>query len=280
MIERVVMAVNSALQITEELSHLLKKTATQAGLSESGLAESILYAGLRSRETRLYQISSTAALVQGVLQGTLSSARLLESGNFGVGTFENLDGEMIVLNGQIFQMCADGRIKQRLDEFEVPFAQVCRFVSPRICRFSQIRDFASLEAACTLLRTSDNLFHAFRIEAQFDVVHARTVRRGPEGASLESAGGGEAKFTWRDVSGCLVGFWSPSFTSSFSVPGYHFHFISDDRTRGGHVLDCSFQAAAAGVQVLTEYEVAMPSSGPFLRADLSVDTRAVLRKVE
>ncbi len=268
------------LNISNALAHQLQEAATYDGLSPSALAEIMLQTNLRSRETRLYQISSTAALVQGVLQGALSSDCLRSNGNFGVGTFDDLNGEMVALGGEVYQMCADGTIKHRPDSFEVPFAQVCRFTARQNCSLLQIEDFASLEMACTLLRSSDNLFYAFQIEAQFHTVQARTVRRGPEGTSLEAAGRDEAKFSWNDIGGSLVGFWSPPFTSSFSVPGYHFHFISDDRTKGGHVLNCSFQKAKVSVQVLSEFDVALPSSGPFLKADLSIDTKSVLHKVE
>jgi len=234
----------------------------------------------RTDEARLFQISTTAALVQGVLQGALSSSLLLKNGDFGVGTFEDLDGEMVILGGKIYQVLANEAVVRRTDDFLIPFAQVCRLRSSRAVQIELVGSLAGLEEACNKLRTSDNLFYAFRIDARFDTLHARSVRSSPTATSLETAGSNEAKFAWNNTSGSLVGLWSPQFSSSFSVPGYHFHFISDDRRTGGHLLDCSFRMAVAHVQVLTEYEVALPSSGPFLRANLTVDTKAVLEKVE
>ena len=143
-----------------------------------------------------------------------------------------------------------------------------------------IESLKHLEEACDLCRPSENHFYAFKIDAHFKMMHARTVRPTADGVTLETAGNSEVKFTWSDVKGSLVGFWSPGFSSSFSVPGYHFHFISNDRKKGGHVLDCSFETAASHVQVLTDYEVVLPTCGPFLTADLGVDTRLVLHKVE
>jgi|SRR5208282_643605 len=274
------MSDSSAVEIKKELGDRLQQTALRERLSGSALLEMILRTNLTARETRLYQISSTVALVQGVLQGAVSSGILMENGDFGIGTFEHLDGEMLILEGKIYQMCADGSVRRRGDEFDIPFAQVCRFILPETYQMGSVANFTDLEATCDLRRTSNNLFYAFRIDGHFDVMHVRTVRSGPEGASLETAGSDEIKFTWKDLSGSLVGFWSPSFSSSFSVPGYHFHFISDDQIKGGHVLDCSFRTATARVQVLSEYVIALPTSGPFLQADLSVDTRAILRKVE
>jgi acetolactate decarboxylase len=64
------------------------------------------------------------------------------------------------------------------------------------------------------------------------------------------------------------------------VPGYHFHFISKDRTRGGHVLQCRARALRVGLQMLCEYDVRLPSEGAFLSADLSKDPAAELAKAE
>ena len=229
---------------------------------------------------RLFQISTSAALVQGVLHGACPSKTALENGDFGIGTFAYLDGEMVILDGEVFQICEDGTARRRLDNMDLPFAQVCHFISPQTCSFRDIADLESLKEACNACRLSENLFFAFRINATFQTMHARTVKATEDGSSLESAGNNEVKFTWHNISGSLLGFWSPAFASSFSVPGYHFHFISDDRVNGGHVLDCSFVRASSHVQVLNVYEVALPQSGTFLETDLSVDARAVLQKVE
>ncbi len=49
---------------------------------------------------------------------------------------------------------------------------------------------------------------------------------------------GQPTFEFRDVRGSLVGFRFPDHARGLNVPGYHFHFITDDRTAGGHVLAC------------------------------------------
>jgi acetolactate decarboxylase len=64
------------------------------------------------------------------------------------------------------------------------------------------------------------------------------------------------------------------------VPGYHFHFISKDRTKGGHVLDCSAKTLRVGLQMLCEYDVRLPDKESFLTTDLSNDPAAALQKVE
>jgi acetolactate decarboxylase len=74
--------------------------------------------------------------------------------------------------------------------------------------------------------------------------------------------------------------WSPRYSSSFSIPGYHFHFLSKDRTKGGHVLNCTARALHIGIQTLYDYEVQLPESGTFLHENLAIDTTGVLEKAE
>ena len=61
----------------------------------------------------MYQISTSTALVEGVDDGAVSSGFLLAQGDFGLGTFENLDGEMVILDGIIYQVRGDGSVTRR-----------------------------------------------------------------------------------------------------------------------------------------------------------------------
>jgi acetolactate decarboxylase len=97
---------------------------------------------------------------------------------------------------------------------------------------------------------------------------------------LAQAAALQPEFRFRQVDGTLVGIWSPAFSSAFSVPGYHFHFLSSDRTKGGHLLDCSGRSLAMQVERLTEFHISLPESEEFLKADLSKDPSAELSSAE
>ena len=71
------------------------------------------------------------------------------------------------------------------------------------------------------------------------------------------------------MAGTLVGLWSPGFSSAFSVPGYHFHFLSEDRQHGGHLLDCTAGPLRLRMEALTDFHLALPEIESFLKADLS-----------
>jgi acetolactate decarboxylase len=91
----------------------------------------------------------------------------------------------------------------------------------------------------------------------------------PQGTGLKAASSGQEEFTFEDQEGTLVGLWSPGFAGSFSVPGYHFHFLSADRKRGGHVLECRAVDVTIGGCAMHEMHVSLPETAEFLKADLS-----------
>ena len=226
----------------------------------------------------LYQISTSSALVEGVYSGSVCSSVLLEHGDFGLGTFEDLDGEMVILDGQIYQVT--DRVRHRTDDFPVPFAAITHFHAESSFEIDNLACLRGVELACDQQRISDNLFYALRLDGIFETIHARAVHTVPQNTRLLDAAKTQSEFHFENIEGTLVGFWSPRYSSSFSVPGYHLHFISKDRTKGGHLLDCSARKLEARVQVLSEYDIRLPDSGPFLTTNLSKDPASDLAKTE
>jgi len=226
----------------------------------------------------LYQISTSTALVEGVHSGSVSSSVLLEHGDFGLGTFEGLDGEMVILDGQIYQVT--DRVRRRTDDFLVPFASITHFRAKSSFEIDKVGSLKHAELACDRKRISENLFYAVRLDGVFETIHARAVHSVPQNTRLLDAAKTQSAFHFENIEGTLVGFWSPRYSSSFSILGYHLHFISKDRTKGGHLLDCSARKLKARVQVLSEYNIRLPDSGPFLTTNLSKDPASDLAKTE
>jgi acetolactate decarboxylase len=226
----------------------------------------------------LYQISTSTALVEGVYSGSIPSSVLLEHDDFGLGTFENLEGEMVVLDGQIYQV--GETVRHRTDDFLVPFASVTHFRARSRFEIDKVACLKDIELACDKQRVSDNLFYALRLDGIFETIHARAVHAVPQNTRLLDAAKTQSEFHFENTEGTLVGFWSPRYSSSFSIPGYHLHFISKDRTKGGHLLDCSARKLKSLVQVLSEYDIRLPDSGPFLTTNLSKDPASDLAKTE
>jgi acetolactate decarboxylase len=271
---------NLSVVVPTSLANILQDAVVTGGSSLGSVVTEALTQHFQTARHRAYQISTSAALVQGVYDGAVSSRTLLANGDFGLGTFEHLDGEMVVLDGKIYQVSGDGSVQRRQDDFPVPFAVVSQFQPEETFDVSAVGSLKELERACDRHRESDNLFYALRADSVFERMHTRAMKATGEGTGLAAAAQAESEFHFKNIEGTLVGIWSPRYSSSFSVPGYHFHFISKDRTKGGHVLDCGAKALHAGIQMLSEYDVQLPEAGSFLKTNLVVETTSTLQRAE
>jgi acetolactate decarboxylase len=228
----------------------------------------------------LFQVSTSAALVEGLYQGAVQVSRLLRHGDFGLGTFVDLDGEMVVLEGVCYRVASDGAVTNVEGDRLIPYAVVTRFSAEFAKPSQQLNSFSELVAVCDGLRSSQNAFYAFRVDGKFSFVKTRVMKAVSRGTGLKAASSGQQEFTFNDQEGTLVGLWSPGFAGSFSVPGYHFHFLSADRNRGGHVLECKAVDVTIGGCAMHEMHVSLPETAEFLKADLSRDPSEDLMSAE
>ena len=219
----------------------------------------------------LFQVSTSAALVEGVYQGAVRVSRLLRHGDFGLGTFVDLDGEMAVLDGVCYQISATGVISPVDGDRLVPYAVVTRFSAAFRADHQEIANIDALIAACDRLRDSNNIFYAFRVRGMFQTVTTRVMRPALEGTTLKMAASAQQEFCFEQLHGTLIGLWSPGFAASFSVPGYHFHFLSEDRQKGGHVLECRASDVEIEGCAINEMHVSLPETEEFLQADFTRD---------
>jgi acetolactate decarboxylase len=228
----------------------------------------------------LFQVSTSGALVAGVYDREISVRDILERGDFGLGTFANLDGEMVVLDGRVYQVQGTGRVSEASPEAGAPFAVVTRFSPQTDVQTAPVASFKDLEACCDKFRNSGNIFYAVRLDGHFKRVRTRAVSPPPPGTRLVDAAKAQSEFTLTNIDGTLVGLWSPGFSSAFSIAGYHFHFLSNDRQHGGHVLDVNTERLRLRIEALTDFHLALPESEAFLKADLSKNTAEELAYAE
>jgi acetolactate decarboxylase len=228
----------------------------------------------------LYQVSTATALVEGIYQGAVTVGTLREHGDLGLGTFEDLDGEMAILDGHFFQVRSDGSVREVDENVLSPFAVITRFVPEPAVLLEQCPDMATLTSRFDTLRHTDNVFFALKVEGKFDYVHTRAMRRTKEGVPLVQAAAIQPEFEFRDIAGTLVGFWTPEYAKTFNVPGYHLHFISADRTRGGHLLQCRGANLRLQIQREGDYHIALPETEDFMKADLRRDPSGDLKQAE
>ncbi|WP_194273831.1 MULTISPECIES: acetolactate decarboxylase [Rhizobium] len=215
----------------------------------------------------LYQTSTISALADGVYVGEATYGDLHRHGDFGLGTFNNLDGEMVGLDGVFYQLRSDGSVRIVQDDWNTPFAAVTFFEASTSV---QLQSTSKAEVFDRLMQSIEvNLFTAIRIDGRFKRVVTRTVHeQRPPFPKFPDAASKEKKSMLADVEGTLAGYRTPIYAGNLNVPGFHLHFLSADRAVGGHVLDFEIDEAIAKLCPLHSLHVDFPRSGAFLKANL------------
>jgi acetolactate decarboxylase len=187
---------------------------------------------------------------------------------------------MVIVDGHFFQVRCDGSVREVEESALTPFAAITAFSPDRVLTLDQCPDFVHLTAQFDVLRHSNNIFFALRVDGTFEYIHTRAMCRANEGVPLVQAAAVQPEFEFHDISGTLVGFWTPGYARTLNVPGYHLHFISTDRTRGGHLLQCRGRDLRLQIQHQGQYHIVLPETEDFLKADLGRDTTADLKRAE
>lgn len=229
----------------------------------------------------IYQVSTIDALLAGVYEGSATIAGVKAHGDTGLGTLDALDGEMIVVDGTVYQVKNDGSVVVVPDTATTPFVVVTWFSPDITGEIAGPLNLTGLEKEVEGMFPSQNLFYAIRIDGSFSSVTARSVpaQERPYPPLVEVVKN-QSVFEYTDMQGTMVGFWSPAFVEGINVPGYHFHVISDDRTIGGHLLDCTIDHAAVRIDTTPKFFLALPPEGDFHTIDLGGERGDDVAKVE
>ena len=266
-------------EIPDSLWHALKHHVKAGSNSVDQVLCDALSTYLEAEPNTLFQVSTASALVAGIYHGTVTLGALRHHGDLGLGTFENLDGELMIVDGECFQACADGVVQQVGDEVLTPFALITKFLPTHEATVN-CSSMDDLKVQYDKLRDSDNLAYALKVTGTFDYVHVRTMCRTDDGVPLVRAAEQQAEFKFENLSGTLVGFWSPEYVKSLNVPGYHLHFLSREHQKGGHLLDCTGRGLKIELQREVAFSVVLPDSAEFRHADFTHDPSEDLRRAE
>ena len=229
----------------------------------------------------LHQTSVITALLEGCYDGVVPCGELRRTGDFGIGTFDRLDGEMILLDGHVFQAKADGTVVSASDSLRVPFAAVTKFNPGSFLGLGGTGDLDALKKQLDALRTSDNLFYAVRVDGFFERVKYRSVPAQTKPyPKLTEVAARQPVFERDAIQGTLVGFWCPDYAKTLNLPGYHLHFISADRKSGGHLLGCSLRIGRAKAGALSEIHLSLPRNREFETVHVGGDPARALKAAE
>jgi acetolactate decarboxylase len=175
------------LKLPETLHSAVEREQRETGEPIPHIIRSALADYLQVEHATLFQVSTLTALVEGIYEGAVSIARLRDHGDFGLGTFEGLDGEMVAFDGQFFQVRSDGTVRAADDADLSPFAAVTHFIPEQSATVAEVPELAALLAELDKLRGSDNLFYAIRVDGQFGSMHTRAMCKTDEGVPLAVA---------------------------------------------------------------------------------------------
>lgn len=234
----------------------------------------------KTRANRVYFCAPVNALVEGIYEQKIPFSQIKEHGDFGLGTFDDLDGEMVMLDGEIYQITGDGQVNRVNEQALTPFACVTFYRPLSHDRLESDMPYADFQTWIEMLLPSPNIFYALRIDGHFSHIKVRSVPKQENYRPLVEVTKEQPVFDFEDIEGTLAGFYTPGFLGSVSVPGLHLHFLSADRRHGGHLLECRPRQVEAGIQMLTTLELALPMSLDFLTWDFQRDTEADLKKAE
>jgi acetolactate decarboxylase len=228
----------------------------------------------------LYQVSTIDALLKASYDGDTNIGALKTHGDFGIGTFNSLDGEMLLLDGIFYQMKSDGQVYEASPETKTPFACVTFFEAKETFVMESGTNSARF-AKDSPIYFLPNYFYAVKIEGTFKMIKARSVpaQKKPYPLLTEVVKT-QPIFEFKDVKGTLAGFFTPYFFKGINVPGTHLHFISDDRKSGGHVLDFEITEGFLKTDKTTNIFLSLPDNPEFSTMDFKNDLEKDLNKVE
>lgn len=229
----------------------------------------------------LYQISTINAVLQGVYDGQLTIKDLKQQGDFGIGTLNGLDGELIGLDGNYYQIKSNGQVLKLNDDVNVPFATALHFKANKLADFQNL-DYENLQSSLDNIKNDKNYFYAVRIDGVFTTVKTRSIPKQTKPyKTLTEAAKEQVVFDLNNIKGTIIGFWCPQYVNGINVPGYHLHFISADRKFGGHILTATLQSGKVQMARINEFHMALPQDADsFGKAALNQDYSKELKAVE
>jgi acetolactate decarboxylase len=217
----------------------------------------------------VWQVSTLDALMAGIYDGEVLLGDVGTHGDFGIGTYQGLNGEMVLVEGRFHQVLADGSVRIPDVENRTPFAAVTFFEKDLQAGLEAGMDYPAVQKLGDGMIPTSNLIYAVQIEGRFSIVRTRSVPAQEKPyTALADILKVQPVLEHRDVEGVMVGFRFPAWFAGMQSPGYHFHFLTSDRSKGGHVLEFTVSKAEMTLDASKSFELVLPEQPDFFEADL------------
>ena len=205
---------------------------------------SFLISCSNDKDDSVFQYSTLHQILIGNYDGNIDLRELKQHGDLGLGTFNGLNGEMVYVDGSFYRIDVDGNAHTPPSDTLSPFAVIAELKPDQSIYIETSMSCINLKKLINSKIESKDKIYAIKISGTFDTVITRSIDKQKKPyPDLKTAQLGEKKLRQKNVEGDMVGFRFPSYYTEINVPKYHFHFISQDKTRGGHVLSCNVSNA-------------------------------------
>jgi len=239
---------------------------------------------LNKNQKVLYQVSLLQGLTYGDYKGSVTIKELKEHGDIGIGTFDKLNGELIMVDGVVYRALGNGSVEVVFDNETVPFAMVTYMTLDESKNLQKIADYETLcdELNKIVKEKGVNRFYFVRIDGTFNEINVRSVyaQKEPYKRLVEVMDCDQTFFDYKNIEGTLVGLYCPPFMAGINAVGWHLHFISKDKRSGGHLLGLNIANAKLTLNGIDGFEIRLPQNKEFQMFDFSTDQSEDIKKIE
>jgi acetolactate decarboxylase len=230
------------------------------------------------KQNAVFQYATLSALMEGIYDGEITVGELEQKGNFGIGTFNALDGEMILADGTCYKVCSDGKVLEVSGSDKSPFATVCTFSPDTIIQIDHRMNLRELENHIDSAIAKPNLICAYQITGRFDTIVTRSVPKQEKPYKrLIEAYKQQGVFTYTHQEGILFGYKFPEYLKAVNLDNYHLHFLSTDRCKGGHLLSCVITTGKVSIAFIRNFSLKLPDNPCFDHSILTNKKSELLR---
>lgn len=235
------------------------------------------------KDDKLYQVSILQSFMHGAYDGVISIDDLKSKGDTGLGTFNGVDGEMIILDGVVYQAKTDGSINIITNE-TTPFSTITYFDEDEKMNLKPAKSFEGLtnQLDKEIKKLGKNNIYVAKIQGNFSNINVRSIEKQtkPYKEFTEVAAVDQAVFNYTNQSGTIIAVYFPEYMGELNMHGWHLHFLNDAKDKGGHVLNLTMNNGTCGIDEINEFELILPSTSSFKNMDLSENMTNKIHSVE
>ena len=166
----------------------------------------------------IYQVSLLQGLINGDYHGSVAVGELKQHGDTGIGTFNRLNGELIMLDGEVYRAAGDGEVEGVSDDETIPFSVVTFMDVDESKKLSEISNFDALHNMLNHMvqQRGMNRFYMIRIDGMFREINVRSVyaQEEPYKRLTEVLEYHQTFFDYENIEGTMVGVHCPPYMSA------------------------------------------------------------------